>query len=47
MTSGCEEGNMQMFLKMKEQISNGETNPNLSLITPLPDYPFPWKVHVF
>ena len=29
MTSDCEEGNKQMFLKMKELISNGETDPNL------------------
>ena len=35
-TSDCEEGNKQMFLKMKEQISNGEIDPNLSLISPLP-----------
>ena len=39
MTSDCEEGNKQMFLKMKEQISNGEIDLNLSLISPLPDCP--------
>ena len=37
MTSDCEEGNKQMFPKMREQISNGYTDPNLSLIPPLPD----------
>ena len=36
MTSDCEEGNKQMFLKMKEQISNGKIDPNLSLILPRP-----------
>ena len=39
MTSDFEEGNKQMFLKMKEQISNGEIDPNLSLLLPLPDCP--------
>ena len=28
-----------MFLKLKEQISNGKINSNLSLISPLPDCP--------
>ena len=39
MTSDCEEGNRQMFLKMNEQISDGEIDPNLSLLSPLPDCP--------
>ena len=39
MTSDCEEGKRQMFLKMKEQISNEEIDPNLSLLSPLPDCP--------
>ena len=37
MKSDCEEGDKQMFLKMKEQISNGKIDLNLSLISPLPD----------
>ena len=39
MTSDCDGGNTQVFLKMKEQISNGKINSNLSLISPLPDCP--------
>ena len=35
MTSDCDRGNKQVFLKMKEQISNGKIDPNLSL----PDCP--------
>ena len=35
MTSDCDGGNTQVFLKMKEQISNGKIDPNLSL----PDCP--------
>ena len=39
MTSDCNGGNKQVFLKMKEQISDGKINSNLSLISPLPDCP--------
>ena len=39
MTLDFEEGSKQMFLKMKEQISNGEIDPNLSLLLPLPHCP--------
>ena len=39
MTSDCEEGNRQMFRKMKEQISNRETESNLSLLSSLPGCP--------
>ena len=39
MASDGEEGNRKMFLKMKEQTSNGETDPNLQLLLPLPHCP--------
>ena len=39
MISDCNGGNKQVFLKMKEQISDGKINSNLSLISPLPDCP--------
>ena len=35
MISDCEEGNKQMFLNIKEQFLNGETDGDLSSVSPL------------
>ena len=38
-TTDCEEGNKQMFLKLKDEIENGTFDPHICLAVPLPDAP--------